>query len=213
MSIPTPHPPAAYTMEELTAATGVTARTVRYYIVEGLLPPPEGAGPATTYSDVHRNRLLLIGTMKDAYLPLKEIRRRLATMREDEIADAVAPHEDVSSSHFALDDIEGDVAWSDDDASTYLDRILGPRTRPAARQSPPAPSAPSSGGSPRRGSPPQPAPPTTSSSHAYSAPAQSWKRLSITPEAELMIEEETFHRRQSQIEAALDWLRRILNGS
>ena len=63
---------------ELVARAGVTPRTVRYYVAEGLLPPPSGAGPRATYGDEHLERLREIRRMKDSYLPLREIRRRLA---------------------------------------------------------------------------------------------------------------------------------------
>ncbi|MCC6705677.1 MAG: MerR family DNA-binding transcriptional regulator, partial [Thermomicrobiales bacterium] len=33
-----------YSLQELSDAAGVSPRTVRYYIAEGLLPPPEPAG-------------------------------------------------------------------------------------------------------------------------------------------------------------------------
>jgi DNA-binding transcriptional MerR regulator len=74
-----------YRLTELTNITGVTQRTIRFYIAEGLLPPPEGAGPAAVYTAAHRDRLALINVLKERYLPLKEIRRRLATLTEAEI--------------------------------------------------------------------------------------------------------------------------------
>ena len=74
-----------YRLAELVEITGVTQRTIRFYIAEGLLPPPEGAGPAAVYTAAHRDRLALINSLKERYLPLKEIRRRLATLTEDEV--------------------------------------------------------------------------------------------------------------------------------
>src|SRR4051794_15916726 len=70
-------------LRELTDTAGVSIRTVRYYIAEGLLPPPEGSGPSSFYSEAHLDRLQLIHRLKEAYLPLKEIRRRLAGLDED----------------------------------------------------------------------------------------------------------------------------------
>ena len=69
------------TLGELTAAADVSVRTVRYYIAEGLLPPPEGSGPGSAYTQGHLDRLRLIQRLKEAYLPLKEIRRRLSGLR------------------------------------------------------------------------------------------------------------------------------------
>src|SRR5215208_6685023 len=72
------------TLGELTAAAEVSVRTVRYYIAEGLLPPPEGSGPRSAYNQGHLDRLRLIQRLKEAYLPLKEIRRRLSGLSDDE---------------------------------------------------------------------------------------------------------------------------------
>lgn len=77
---------ARYSLAELTEAAGVSLRTVRYYIAEGLLPPPLGSGPASFYTPAHLDRLKLIGRLKDAYLPLKEIRKRLAGVEDRELA-------------------------------------------------------------------------------------------------------------------------------
>ena len=62
---------------DLARASGVSARTIRYYIVEGLLPPPDGAGLGASYDQSHLDRLRLIRHLKDTYLPLREIRRQL----------------------------------------------------------------------------------------------------------------------------------------
>src|SRR3954451_7366083 len=68
---------------DLTEAAGASVRTVRYYISEGLLPPPEGSGPGSAYTPAHLDRLRLIQRLKEAYLPLKEIRRRLSGLDDD----------------------------------------------------------------------------------------------------------------------------------
>ena len=65
-------------------------RTVRYYIAEGLLPPPEGSGPGSSYTRGHLDRLRLIQRLKEAYLPLKEIRRRLSGLGDDEVRSMLA---------------------------------------------------------------------------------------------------------------------------
>src|SRR5688572_13071844 len=85
------------TLAELTDAADVSVRTVRYYIAEGLLPPPEGAGPASAYSAGHLARLRLIQRLKEAYLPLKEIRLRLAGLEDDEVLAILAQEETASA--------------------------------------------------------------------------------------------------------------------
>lgn len=74
-----------YRLAELAAATNVSPRTIRYYIAEGVLPPPAGSGPAAVYTAAQRDRLLLIGQLKGQYLPLREIGQRLAALSDDAV--------------------------------------------------------------------------------------------------------------------------------
>lgn len=76
-----------YTLDDLSAAANVTPRTVRYYIVEGLLPPPITTGRNATYSQEHLDRLIAITALKDMYLPLREIRQRLDTLAPEQMRD------------------------------------------------------------------------------------------------------------------------------
>ena len=52
--------PARYTIADLERETGVSARTIRYYISEGLLQPAYGRGPSATYDADHLLRLRMI---------------------------------------------------------------------------------------------------------------------------------------------------------
>ena len=70
---------------ELADRTGVSTRTIRYYIQEGLLPAPETQGKYTTYDEEYVYRLELIQLLKDAYLPLKEIRDKIAGLSLSEV--------------------------------------------------------------------------------------------------------------------------------
>ena len=61
-------------IHELAELAQVSIRTIRYYIAEGLLPTPETRGKYTSYSQDYVDRIRLIQRLKDAYLPLREIR-------------------------------------------------------------------------------------------------------------------------------------------
>lgn len=76
-----------YSLEELSNLADVTPRTVRYYIVEGLLPPPLTTGRNATYSQEHLDRLNAIASLKEMYLPLREIRHRLNTLTAEQMRD------------------------------------------------------------------------------------------------------------------------------
>ena len=78
--------PTEYTLSDLVKLTGVSPRTVRYYIAQGLLPSPTQQGPNTRYTEVHLDRLRLIQQAPGAHLPLAEIRRQLGTLPDDQVA-------------------------------------------------------------------------------------------------------------------------------
>lgn len=64
-------------LSELAQAAGVSPRTVRYYIAQGLLPSPGRLGPTTRYGREHLERLRLIRRLQDQRLSLAEIRSQL----------------------------------------------------------------------------------------------------------------------------------------
>jgi DNA-binding transcriptional MerR regulator len=74
-----------YWISELADKTGVSTRTIRYYIEEGLLPQPEVRGKYAIFTDDYLHRLELIKALKDSYLPLKEIKDVLSSLNEGEI--------------------------------------------------------------------------------------------------------------------------------
>jgi DNA-binding transcriptional MerR regulator len=81
------------TIQELANEAGVTTRTIRYYVEQGVLPPPDRGRPAE-YTDEHVHLLDLIRQLKEQFLPLEEIRdmmQRLTTEQLQEII-AAAPH-------------------------------------------------------------------------------------------------------------------------
>src|SRR5882672_2759069 len=71
--------PTELTIAELAERAGVTPRTIRYYVAEGLLPPPGGSGQRRVYGQEHLARLEAIRNLKASYLPLHEIRRKLVS--------------------------------------------------------------------------------------------------------------------------------------
>ena len=64
---------ARYGIEELADLAGVTRRTVRFYVQEGLLPAPLGRGRGRHYGAAHLKRLLEVKTLQERGLPLAAI--------------------------------------------------------------------------------------------------------------------------------------------
>lgn len=67
-----------WTLAELAEETGLTARTIRYYIARGLLEGPAVAGRGAAYGAAHLARLREIQTLQSSGTMLAEIGRVLA---------------------------------------------------------------------------------------------------------------------------------------
>ena len=80
------------TIAELAEEADVTPRTIRYYVEQGLLPPP-GRGRIAEYTEEHLQLLGLIGRLKRHYLPLEEIRDMLQRLSREEIEELLARDE------------------------------------------------------------------------------------------------------------------------
>jgi DNA-binding transcriptional MerR regulator len=69
--------PTPLDLPDLADRAGVSIRTVRYYIQQGLLQEPEARGPGAHYTEEHLDRLLLIKRLQKEHLPLAEIRKAI----------------------------------------------------------------------------------------------------------------------------------------
>lgn len=67
-----------YSIDELADLGGVTRRTVRYYVQEGLLPAPLGVGRGRHYGREHLDRLLLVKALQESGLSLVSVREALS---------------------------------------------------------------------------------------------------------------------------------------
>jgi len=210
------------TLGKLTAAADVSVRTVRYYIAEGLLPPPEGSGPGSAYTQGHLDRLRLIQRLKEAYLPLKEIRRRLSGLSDDEV-----------NRLLAVDDNRAAPMTSPVWETVYDKSLAGARdylalmesgeqyqTEPMALQFPAA--APLEAAMDGSAFMPEPArrrgpgaagisaskPPRRDESMA-SPGTGLWHRIALGDEAELVISDRVYDRHRDRIDWLVRWARKV----
>ena len=72
---------ARYAIGDLATLGGVSRRTVRFYVQEGLIPPPLGLGRGNHYTAEHLEQLLRVKAMQEAGRSLEEIRRALGRPR------------------------------------------------------------------------------------------------------------------------------------
>ena len=168
-----------HSLAELARVAGVTSRTVRYYIAQGLLPGAHDAGPGAWYDDGHFARLRLIRDLQRQHLPLAEIRGRLAALGDDEIAELVeqrsSPPEPPSGS--ALDYIRGVIERS---------ALHAPSVPPPAT-SVPAPSLGPSVLPPSKPAFRPSAPPSFAPSPEPPYQRAQWERITLAPDIELHV--------------------------
>jgi len=86
-----PDAPERYSIDELSTLAGVTPRTVRYYIAEGLIDRPAGEKRGAHYLRRHLEQLLLVRRWTDAGLSLDRVRELIAGAPEDPPRRAAAP--------------------------------------------------------------------------------------------------------------------------
>lgn len=79
-----------YSIADLESISGVNRRNIHFYIQQGVLPPPEGAGLAARYDEEHLQRLRAIPVLRNRGLRLDEIREKLGQSSAREIAQILA---------------------------------------------------------------------------------------------------------------------------
>lgn len=103
-----------FTIDELSAETGVPSRTIRFYQSKRTLHPPERRGRQAIYDESHVERLRLIGRLQDQGLTIKAIRTLLsrADRGESELAawpglnaQLQAPWADDPSAFLSMDEL------------------------------------------------------------------------------------------------------------
>ncbi len=215
-----PTPERRLPLRELTRAAGVSVRTVRYYIAEGLLPPPVGGGPRSAYTQGHLDRLRLIALLKERYLPLKEIRRRVAGLDDAEVRRLLIEDTAEVPPSRPLVSAEGEDDQRFD---------LPSRTTPLPDPPPPRAGFHVSALAGDIGHPPIPS--TESTSHpvlgrTYPAPSApdiefedddpapnpeptAWRRVPLGDDAELLIRESAYRRRRDGIDWLVAWARKV----
>jgi DNA-binding transcriptional MerR regulator len=71
-----------YSIHELATLGGLSTRTVRFYISEGLIDRPEGAKRGAWYGERHLQQLLTIRRWTDGGLSLERVRESLLSTKE-----------------------------------------------------------------------------------------------------------------------------------
>lgn len=86
-------------ISELSAQTGVTVPTIKYYLREGLLPEGErSSATQAAYGEKHVERLRVIRALLDAGVSIAETRRVLGALDDP----PASPHELLGAAHAAI---------------------------------------------------------------------------------------------------------------
>ncbi|MFJ2368358.1 MerR family transcriptional regulator [Microbacterium sp. NPDC087665] len=92
-------------ISELSARTGVTVPTIKYYLREGLLPEGERTSPTqATYGEAHARRLRVIRALLDTGVSVAETRRVVDALDNP----PANPHELLGTAHAAITPIGDD---------------------------------------------------------------------------------------------------------
>jgi DNA-binding transcriptional MerR regulator len=187
-----------YDLNELSAAAGVTPRTVRYYVQQGLLPSPGTRGPGTRYDRAHLDRLQLIRRLQREHLPLAEIRRRLEALDDDGVRDALRAAPQPPARSAALDyvrELLSRQAARTESAPTSTAGAPSPAFA-ARHESPPASAA-------LQASPAvEPAQVAQSIRHAHTR--STWDRIPLAPDVELHIRRPLSREQNRQVERLIE---------
>jgi DNA-binding transcriptional MerR regulator len=228
-----------YSLADLADLVGVTPRTVRYYVAQGLLPSPGQVGPGARYTEGHLDRLRLIRRLQREHLPLAEIRARLEPLDDDAVADLLDEEPTAPAEGSAIDYIRTLLAKP---AGTERGEPAGSPLPPGAAAA--APSLPpgraslsppeASGPAPsllRRASfdriaevdeglspPPEPPPNKPPPKSPFKPPPQpvadrsQWDRVALTPDIELHVRRPLSRLQNKQVDRLIAIARELLEG-
>jgi DNA-binding transcriptional MerR regulator len=197
-----------YSLTELADLAGVTPRTVRYYLAQGLLPAVGQTGPGSKYGEAHLARLRLIRRLQAEHLPLAEIRRRLEGLTGSEILTLAAAPAPAAPADSALDYVRTVLAGG----TTQRPSAAPP---PAASLAPPpgmpllkrsmsvsdASSAVAPAGPPRSGEAEPPGPVLDRSQ---------WERIALSPDIELHVRRPLTRAHQKGVDRLVTIARELL---
>jgi len=217
-----------YSLTELADLAGVTPRTIRYYLAQGLLPAVGQSGPGAKYDDRHLARLRLIRRLQAEHLPLAEIRRRLDALSDDEIRELAGTGEPAPPTDSALDYVRGILHASMRPKAPTTGINVPPPLRsmrmteapiepvsPSARYEPlsvPEFSPPGVADAPAPYATPSMMPPAFVPSTSEPSPMErsQWDRIALSPDVELHIRRPLGRAQQKQVDRLIAIARELL---
>jgi DNA-binding transcriptional MerR regulator len=194
----------AYDLSELSAAAGVTPRTIRYYVQQGLLPSPGTRGPGTRYDRAHLERLQLIRRLQRQHLPLAEIRLRLEALDDDGVREALGAPLDQTAGSSALEYVRELLTRQSVRATAEV--LAAAATPPPQAVSPPPEAPPRKstfGAIFGRATPAEPTQ-TAQVTQQSRSTRSTWDRIPLAPDVELHIRRPLSREQNRQVERLIE---------
>ena len=193
-----------FTLEDLEKMSGLSIRTLRFYIQEGLLPGPDTRGKFARYSRKHLDTIRFIHRLKEVHMPLQQIRHLLDTMSSEDIERVIQSQSEknftLTSPQFFSKNKEIEEPSGKPERSSALDYIrslenLKGRQKindsPPHYKTPPAPSQP----------------PLLSSEPSGSLPVrggENWQRIRLAEGVELHVRQPMGREKEQTVEELIE---------
>ncbi|HKW09320.1 MAG TPA: MerR family transcriptional regulator [Gemmatimonadaceae bacterium] len=180
-------------LAELASAAGVTPRTVRYYVQQGLLPSPGTRGPGTKYDRALIEKLQLIRLLQREHWPLSKIRDHFESLDEEGVRRALGkppelPLQNISEP--ALEYVRGVLGREQRRGSPSVKAAASARTLKSAAAPPPDASAPTA---------------------EWQVTKSTWERIRLSRDVELSIRRPLTREQNKRVDRLLEAARSILS--
>ncbi|NPV75288.1 MAG: MerR family transcriptional regulator [Anaerolineae bacterium] len=204
-----------FSIGELAKEAGVSVRTIRFYIDEGLIPPPEVRGRNTLYSEEYLDRIELIRRLKEAYLPLREIRQKMQGLSDDAVRKLLGKGEQAQQSAIfpqrfetaESSPIQQKTVREAESAVEYIARILDVHNTTPRSPNQPRPGLPSA--SSKQDLDPSNRPQLNSSSAPLFQSQTTWQRIILAPGIELHISQPILAEKRTEIQLLINTARQL----
>jgi DNA-binding transcriptional MerR regulator len=200
-------------IHELAERAGISVRTIRYYIDEGLLPQPSYQGKYSYYSLNYLDRLELIRRLKESYLPLREIREIMNSLTDDQVSMRLTELPPSSPKFSTEQPSHQPAAKPGAKALDYINQVMDTQTKYRMKgtlnQPQPNFSKPREMASPINFNTPEPSPIAEPS--PIMEEDEIWQRISLVPGVELNLRRPLDADTERQVQQLINLAKRIFH--
>jgi len=182
-----------YSITDLEQLTGLSRRTIHFYIQEKVIPPSEGTGGSAKYSEEHVLRLALVKQMQESHLKLAGIKEKLAGLSLEDLRELSKMSKKRQSSHW---DRESLKKWLTDEREPKIMYSL--KSAAGALDEAPRYSLKKS---------------DSLAPDSQTTKERTWKRIEIAEGVEMNVRSDIAHENEEDLKAIVEKLRQIMKGA